>query len=109
MKFDKEKIRKDLSQYWKEHKNKLHYFLNGKEVYPASISSCFFKLDETDESDEYNFEVKTLNLRIQINYKEAPYIATFFIKVVTETTSSNNIPIEEIESIYQDRIDLCKY
>lgn len=109
MKFDHEKIRSELRDFWRENKKKVHYFLNGKEVSPKSVSHCDFQLKEIEPLDGYNFEVTTLGLRVQIESLEMPYKANFLIKVVPVPTSDSELPEEKIIGIYDNRVTLHKY
>ena len=108
MKFDHKKIEEKLRVFWRERKEKLHYYLDGKVVQPESVSSCSFQLDEIESLDGYNFEVTALNLRVQINSLEASYKATFTIKVEPQITTENNLPEEEIIGILNERVTLRK-
>lgn len=86
----------------------MHYFLDGKDVSPEKISSCAFQLNEIESMEGYNSEVTALGLRVQISSHEAPYKATFLIKVVPETTSDTKLPEEKIIGILNDRVHLHK-
>lgn len=108
MKFDLKKIEDELRNFWKANKEEMHYFLNGKEVHPEKVSQCAFQLKEVESSDEYNFEIISLNLRVQIDSIEEPYTAFFSIKVVPETTIDEKIPKEKIMEIRDNRITLRK-
>lgn len=109
MKFDHEKIRSELRDFWRENKKKVHYFLNGKEVSPEKVSNCDFQLNEVEHLDGYNFEVTTLGLRVQIKSLEMPYVANFVIKVEPVSTSDSELPEEKIIGIYDNRVTLHKY
>lgn len=108
MKFDHSKIEGKLRIFWRENKEKMHYLICGKEVFPECISSCSFQLNEVDSTEGYNFEVQTLNLRVQIDSMEAAYKADFLIKVIPTMTSENGIPEEEIVGIHNNQIILRK-
>lgn len=86
----------------------MNYFLDGKEVCPVHISSCSFQLNEVESSDGYNFEVDTLNLRVQIGSSDIPCKANFLIKVVPEITSNDKLPEEKVIGIRNNRITLRK-
>lgn len=108
MKFDHKTIEEKLRIFWRENKEKMHFFICGQEVSPERISSCSFQLTEVESTDGYNFKVSTLNLRVQIGSVEEPYKADFLIKVIPTMTSENGIPEEEIVGIHNDRIILRK-
>lgn len=109
MKFDHEKIKEKLRNFWKANKNELHYFLKGKEVFHRNISSCNFQLKECETTEEYNFEVDVPLIRMTIDSVEMPYTANFFIKVVPDTSLANDIPGEKIVEIHDNRINLYKF
>lgn len=108
MKFDHIKIEEKLQDYWRDNKKEMKYFLQGKEVFPESVSSCAFQLKEIESEDGYDFEVTTLNLRVQIDSVEAPYNANFLIKVVPELIPEKELPEEKIVGIQNNRINLYK-
>ena len=108
MKFDHKKIEAKLRSFWRVNKEKMHYFICGKEVFPERISSCSFQLIEVDPTECYNFEVSTLNLRVQIDSLESAYKADFMIKVVPTMESENGIPEEVVVGIHNNRIILRK-
>ena len=108
MKFDYRSIEDELRRFWKDNRANMHYYLQGKEVFPEKVSSCNFQLKEVEPSDDYNFEVTALNLSVQIDCLEAPYKANFLIKVAPELTSDNTLPKEKIVCIYNNRINLKK-
>ena len=106
MKFDIEKVNEKLRIFWKHNKNKLHYFLNGKEVFPKDIPACSFNLVECEFSEEYNFEANVLHIQITLDSTQKPYMAKFFIKVAPDTFLASEIPGEKIVGVYKNRVDL---
>ena len=108
MKFDHKKIEEKLHTFWRENTERMQYFICGKEVFPERISSCSFQLSEVESTEGYNFEVSTLNLRVQIDSMEAAYKADSLIKVIPTMTLENGMPGEEVMGIHSNRIFLRK-
>ena len=89
--------------FWSTAKESVHYKLNGCDLIPEKVSGFDIQIEKGDYGDGY-FRCTALNLRIQANNIERPYIANFIIKVIP-TIDENGKLVEKIIDI----IDNCIY
>lgn len=109
MNFDQETIKQQivklLSQKWQD----LIFYLGAKCIHPQSVTiKDGIQLTEGDFIDDYNFNCKFLHLRIQVENTEISYEGDCTLKVTYKNENSDSKPVEYIESIKDNRIQIKK-
>lgn len=109
MNFDQEAIKlqivKLLSQKWQD----LNFYLGAKCIHPQSVTiKDGIQLTEGEFIDDYNFNCKFLHLRVQVENIEISYEGECTLKVTYKNEESDSKPVEYIESIKDNRIQIKK-
>lgn len=106
MEYSKKEIEKIFPIYWKEKKEEIKYFKKGREVFPDSIEKCIVtNLEEGEYDGDCNFIINLDLGDVYVNNHGEPTKGKAVIKI-GYSLSENSFPIEVIEGIKDNRIDL---
>ena len=109
MNFDQEAIKQQivklLSQKWQD----LIFYLGAKCIHPQSVTiKDGIQLTEGDFIDDYNFNCKFPHLQIQDRSKISYYKGKCILKVSYKNEDNVSNPVEFIERIKNNRIQIKK-
>lgn len=85
MMYENKKIADAFREFWKEAQKHTQFIYKGRVVETQKISSFDLQFTQGDYDNDFNFHCQTLNLRIQLDMVEKPYIGEFYIKVTGQT------------------------
>lgn len=107
MKYDEDLIKEKFKEFWKANQNKMHYYHNGKEVFPQKVAFPQIQIEFIHENTQYNYVCTFHGCNIQIENVEKPYKGDFNMKVgYLIPENPNNVPEDKIEYIQDNRINI---
>lgn len=107
MEYREKEIKKIFPQFWKEKQSEIKYFNKGKEIFPDSVEKCIvLNIEKGDFADDCNFCINLDLGDVYINKYGKPTTGKATIKVGYKVSENSNVPIDVIEFIRNNRIDL---
>lgn len=109
MNFDKNVIKQEIQCLLRQEFKNLKFYLNGKKIDPQSVTvEGGIQLDEGDFGAGYNFNCRLLNLRVLTENTEHSYEGECILKVSYKIVDNASKPVEFLESIKDNKIQIKK-